>query len=167
MVVVLPEDPVTAAEGMLLDLCLHHEEAAHRLSHELDPELVSNTPTGRALNDLLAHCAQGEWEASRELLLENVGDYASPLVTKALNNPELDADLAPDKVEACYRDCYNCLRYHAVGRKIAALEQQARNTDDRDARREIYKQLFDLDRERKQYEKGASSAPPAAEAGPA
>ncbi len=148
------EDPVVKAEGDLLDLCLHHRDYAAQLQAELDAEIISTTPTGRALNDLLAYTAQGEWDIAGDLLLEDMLQYNSPRLNKALNDPVYHKDVERRKLQTCYADCLGRIMMNYYNQRIAELEAELREIDDPDERRNRNRELMQLYKERKQRGKG-------------
>ncbi len=145
------KSPVIEAETHLLDLCLYHEAYATRLESELNPEIISDSPVGGVLNDLLAFTAQGEWDLAREMFGDDLAKYNCPELIRALNQPDFGPDVDQKRLETAYVGCFNTImRVYYEGR-IREKEQQQRTSQDPDEKRSLFTELIELDRRRKQF----------------
>ena len=138
---------ITNAEAYLLDLCLNHEDYAVKLENEIDIECLSNDPTGRALNDLLAITTKGEWRMSRDIL----SDYDCPELVRALNDPIFGPDSDSCDRDACFSRCVKTIMLGYLSEQMRLKQDEEQETDDPERKREIMMELLDLDTKVRKY----------------
>lgn len=143
--------PVVEAEAHLLDLCLCHESYANRLDQELDSSTISQSPVGRALNDVLAYTSQGEWSLARQTIIDNIASYDSPAVIRVLNSPEYGPETEEQRLDECYDGCLRTVLRTHYQQLIAAKEIEYRNVSDPQAKRQIFSELDKLDRQLRKF----------------
>ena len=140
------------AEAHLLDLCLYHQSYPQQLLEELPSEYLSQSPVGQALNEVLAHTAQGEWENVREMLLEQMAERNCPELNKALMEPAFGPETEPRKLELCYLECVGRIMCHHLDKKISALKQELSTIKDAAEKSEKRRECYELSDERKKYQ---------------
>jgi DNA primase len=86
----------------LLDLALHFEPVAQELLEELPPELIADTPVGKALNLVLAETATGEWPRAANALSGRQDLVVCPEVARVLIESG-HRGLDPDRAEGSQR----------------------------------------------------------------
>lgn len=117
----------------LLDLAVHFEAVAQELQDELPPELIPETPVGKALNLVLAETAAGEWSRAATVLSGRQDLIVCPEVARVLVESAhrgLDPERAPEgqRAEASRRlhlaaaDCVCGLRLEAITARLKEIE---------------------------------------------
>jgi DNA primase len=119
----------------LLDLAVHFEAVAQELLDELPPELIPDTPVGKALNLVLAGTAAGEWSRSANALSGRQDLVVCPEVARVLvesGHRGLDPERASaeQRAEASKRlhqaaaDCVDVLRLDVIEARLKDIEAQ-------------------------------------------
>ncbi len=128
LAVPLQRDPALTS---LLDLALHFEPVARQLVDELPPDLVPDTPLGRALNRVLAATAAGEWSGAADAVAADQDLVVCPEVGRVLVQSEYadlaDPDAAPasrpeERLERLYRAAAECI----ARRELDVIEAELR-----------------------------------------
>jgi DNA primase len=83
----------------LLDLAVHFEAVAQELLEELPPELIPDSPVGKALNLVLAETAAGEWSQSANTLSGRQDLVVCPEIARILVESG-HRGLDPERAEA-------------------------------------------------------------------
>jgi hypothetical protein len=116
-----PSMGIRHAEKTLLEIALVSEETANKLGQELPLEKLSQTPIGKALNELINCSLNGEWENARSHLSDFERENPSPALSKIL----LQEDPYKDKqVAKAVADCLKVINEHYKKLKLADLMQQ-------------------------------------------
>ncbi len=111
------------AEIILLELVVYHEKYAVRLLKDLPLEYISNSAVGRALNEILAHTEQGEWQEAVSVLAQKMGDYQSEDINKVMNDPNLVVDMRSEKLERIYiLNLYRNFLFRKVKKKMKDIQ---------------------------------------------
>lgn len=147
--------PEIKAEAVLLDLALHHQSFADRLLGELPPSMISDTPVGHALNEILAYASQGEWEHAEDFLIQPTtdGHPLHPLVAKALFNPDFDQIKDPRQLDKACNDCLWQIKNRYLTTQINQLRAKMRQESSRTERQALQQQILDRTRERQKLKR--------------
>lgn len=129
-----PNDIQAKTEAVLLALALHHGTYANRMLEELPKKYISATPAGRALNEVLAHTEQGEWNEARDILRDQLGEYDSKLVNQALLGREYDENADKNTLKKAYEDCHRKLLTIGKQKELRALDEQIKVASPEDRR---------------------------------
>ncbi len=85
------------AEETLLALALNFEDVCLRLSEELSNEMISCTPIGKALNELINLTINGEWKNANASLAKINSECSDSRLSMFLAAPEFSMDLIGSK----------------------------------------------------------------------
>ncbi|MFA6716023.1 MAG: hypothetical protein WCS27_11650, partial [Victivallaceae bacterium] len=135
-------DIIRHAEKTLLETALESEETAERLTNELPPEQLSQTPVGKALNELLNCTLNGEWEHAREHLSAFERENPSPDLSKVLFQEESYDNRRAAKAVP---DCLRAISEHYRKLELTALMQKLR-TAAPEEKTELMKKLQELNK---------------------
>ena len=97
--------------------------------------LISETETGRALNEVLGHAAQGSWEEAEGALTSRSADFAT--LTRVLCEPTYGPETDAKLLAKAYSDCLRSLRRAASETAYRELQEQLKVATGRDEKREI------------------------------
>jgi DNA primase len=115
---------VKHAEKTLLEVALASEEAAGRLANELPAERLSQSPIGKALNELVNCTLNGEWEHAGEHLSAFERENPSPDLSKTLFDEKVyDKRQAAKAVD----DCLKAINEHYKKLALTDLMQKLRS----------------------------------------
>ena len=133
------------AEKTLLEVALTSAEIAGTLSHELPAEKISQTPIGRALNELINCTLNGEWEHVNEHLTDFERENPSRVLSEVL----LGSSKPYSKREAqkSLTDCLETMNTHYEKVKMTVLMQRLREAAP-EQRHEIMRELQELTRKK-------------------
>jgi DNA primase len=144
---------ILEAEGQLLDLCLNHEPFARELEGKLPHERISRSPAGKALNDLLAYTAQGEWDLSKEIFSNDLAAHGCPELIRAINDPVFGSDRDPRDLRSCFDGCVKTLTEEFVALRVKKKEAELNSCTDPAKKREILTEVLELEKELRNYRK--------------
>ena len=123
--VVSPEAPpqkpvdrvIMKAEEMLLELALDHGTIGKQLAEQLPAEMISDSPVGKALNEVIAMTLNGEWEDAEDMLIAKFTHSPNPAITRILTAPSLhseDPEKQHDMQQKAFSDCISKIKkFHA------------------------------------------------------
>jgi len=115
------------AEALLLELVLTHGVIAKRLSDELPHSMISTSPVGKALNEVIAMTLNGEWEYAEAKLTSNLSLNPSPEISAALTSPGIhsdDKEKIHEMQEKALRDCLVKIKKYYADIELKAIMQQ-------------------------------------------
>lgn len=147
------------AELTLLDLALHHGFLAHELVNRLSPDVVSDTPIGRALNQVIACAAQGEWSGAADEIAGDQELAGNPHIARILvetNFSRFDPEHAEERKRLemeqvllrAMGDCLSQLERDRIEERTRAVQMALVNETDPEKVRELQAELMDLMRQR-------------------
>lgn len=132
--------PLAEAEKLLLELAIHFPATGSMLIDQLPPDIISDTPIGRALDEAVKAALDGD----SEHLVERLND-----LERENHDPELSAILADetiyeeDHLEKAVSDCIaNIKRFHHKQR-LAELKAQLVVTIDPEEKSALFKALVE------------------------
>ncbi len=142
------------AEIILLELAIYDEKYAGRLLKDLPLEYISDNAVGRALNEILAHTEQGEWQEAVSSLAENMGKYQSEDINKVINDPNLGANIKPIKLESDYiLNLYQKFLLGRVKRKINDIQIRINQASSESELAKLKNEIAKLYEERRRFSK--------------
>ncbi|MFA4945679.1 MAG: DNA primase [Lentisphaeria bacterium] len=152
-------DVAAKCQAMLLDIALRDEAAARHLAAALPHDLLADTPTGRALNTVLALAMEGEWAGAGQLLMQEPELAADPAVGRAVLStdfvPPPGAELGGDefrfyqqRVRRAMGDCLARLEGEQLTHRLAALKTRLATEPDPEAQAELSREFAELTRRR-------------------
>lgn len=145
------------AEAVLLDIVLHHQSYAEKLEQELPLHYISDSKIGRALNEVLAHTTQGEWDMAEEHMRESMTTIGDPQLSKAIISPDFGPDADHRAIEKAYQDCRNRIMKHYVEEEIHELQDQLTKVQQKDEQQVLMRQIIKLQAKRRELLPGASA----------
>ncbi len=132
-------------ESILLQLAVHHQRWAQQLIDELPVSMISQTPSGRALNEVLAMAEQGEWSDAADVLAGKLADYDSGEVGKALFDPDFGRDCESRKLSKAYADClYRGILIPGIDRTMVDLQTKMQASASRAERTAMQRKIITL-----------------------
>jgi len=133
----LPTD-IIHAEEVLLEIALASQNVSLRLSQELPPEMISDSPVGHALNEIISLTMNGEWQDASAHLgsmeHEKHDPKVSQILTKECSYPE-------DKLEKAVNECIAAIKKYFKEKKKSEVLNQLRNSTTPEEKQELLKQL--------------------------
>ncbi|MFA7230526.1 MAG: DNA primase [Victivallaceae bacterium] len=133
----LPQNLIHAEET-LLKLALNQEEIATRLSAELPPESITDTPVGKALNELINLSLNGEWSSARIHLSELERNSQNAKLSMILSSED---KFPGDKTEKAFLECIASIRLHYLTNQKNEVMAQLRMAQTTEEKQELMKQL--------------------------
>jgi DNA primase len=125
---IVVEDPREAPLGVLLEIAAHHVWAAEELMVQLPPARAAGIAVGEALNLLLAHTQQDEWEEGVQMVFRP-GETAPEILERWLR-PYFNKDRAREEVNQALGDCLRRLRLLEIEAERTALNGKMAATAD-------------------------------------
>ena len=119
------DSAVVKAEETLLELALAHGTVGKRLSEELPSEMISKTPVGKVLEQVIQLTLIGEWENATQELLENLHEKPSPVISRILTKPN---EYDHEQQEKAVSDCVKIIRKSHIQNEINILKNKLQNT---------------------------------------
>ena len=122
---------IMKAEEMLLELALAHGTIGKQLAEQLPAEMISDTPVGKALNDVIAMTLNGEWEDAENMLIAKFTHSPNPMITRILTAPSLhsdDPEKAHEKQQKALSDCISKIKKFYAKRALENLLQKIANS---------------------------------------
>ncbi len=146
-------------EATLLDLALHFEFVAHLLAERIQPDSISNTPVGRALNTVLALSSQGEWQLADKELVKDHQFSENPVVARLLAETDfklMDPARVEDELQEKARaqllqaaeDCLQRLELQRIEARLQQLPHLLAEEQDAAKARELQCEFADLIRQK-------------------
>jgi DNA primase len=131
---------IRKAEETLLELSLTHGTIAKQLESELPARMISNTPVGKALEQVILFTVNGEWEFAEKHLRTEQMNLESPDTTlsKILNAPHEHTHAFQEKAAS---DCIKLIKSYQIQLEIDHLLQKIKNTDSADDKKTMLKQF--------------------------
>lgn len=117
------DNVVRKAEETLLELALSHGVIGKQLAEQLPVEMVSDTPVGIALNEVIAMTLNGEWEQAEESLLAKFTHAPNPTITRILTAPVFDNDDS-EKQQKALSDCISKIKKFHARQVLENLQQR-------------------------------------------
>ena len=141
--ILLTADPAVAdAEKTLLELSILHGTVGRRLEEELPPEMISNTPIGKALNLAISQTMNGEWENINNELSLLLNDYPDSDLSSILSNP---TKLAKNyDFDNSVTQCITKIKLYHLEKEIKELFRQIANITDTETKKKIAKKATQL-----------------------
>ncbi len=139
------------AEGVLLELALHHGIFAHKMLEELPLEYITDSPTGRALNEVLAHTEQGEWSDASKIVLDSLAKYPSKDITKALFDPEFGPNTSKDTLRKAYADSLYQRVKDEINKRMNDLQQEISQLKTREEKNKLQRKLIDFRKQKDRH----------------
>lgn len=121
---------ILKAEETLLELALSHGTIGKRLAEQLPVEMISNTPVGQALNQVIAMTLNGEWEDAEDVLLKQVTHKPNSTITRILTSPSLhvdDSEKTHEIHEKALNDCIRKIKKFHAKSFLNKLQQKIAN----------------------------------------
>lgn len=126
-----PQKPVNKAvlnaEEVLLELALSHGTIGKQLAEQLPAEMISDTPVGKALNEVIAMTLNGEWKEVEDTLIAKFSHAPNPTITRILTSPSLKSK-DPEKIhevqEKALNDCINTIKKFYAKLALDNLQRQ-------------------------------------------
>ena len=111
------------AEIILLEFAVYYKEYAERLLNDLPLRYLSGGTVGSALNEMLAHTEQGEWQEGVSALIKDMGEHQSQDINKVINDPDLGTDMRSEKLERIYiKNLYEKFLFRKVKAKMKEIQ---------------------------------------------
>jgi DNA primase len=151
----IPAD-IIHAEETLLALSLNFEDVCLRLSADLSTEMISLTPIGKALNELIKLTINGEWSNANASLAKINSECSDARLSMFLAAPEFSMDLIgskqsmaltkdPAKLEAnkhkAVSDNIAAIKKYFYEKQRTELMNRLRNASTTEEKQELMKQL--------------------------
>lgn len=141
---------------LLLELALLSASAAERVARNVPHDLVGETPVGEALNLVLGHVEQGEWQEGVLDLRRRDDLLANPDIGKILlsdRHVKLDPERAEEgnhrntailRLTKAIEDCLRHLRLQHLDQRLAANQQAQVTETDPETARQLQREHFEL-----------------------
>jgi DNA primase len=133
----LPADIIHAEEA-LLEIALASQNVSLRLSHELPPEMISASPVGRALNEIISLTMNGEWQDAAAHLGSREHEKHDPKVSLILTK---ECSYQEEKIEKAVNECIAAIKKYFKEKKKSEVLNQLRNSTTPEAKQALLKQL--------------------------
>ena len=140
---------ILKTEEILLELALSHGTVGKQLAEQLPSEMISDTPVGKALNDVIAMTINGEWEDAEGMLIARLADIPDPAISRILTAPSLyseDSGKAHEKQQKALSDCISKIKKFHIKLTLDNLLQQIA-TSTGEAKIELLKQYQEKKKE--------------------
>jgi DNA primase len=115
------------AELILLELALSHGTVGKRLEQELEPGLLTDQPSGRALETVIRMTLEGEWERSSDAILAMFSNAPDPAISRILTAPNT---YDHEQQEKAIDDCIRTIRQSILKVDIERLTKELRGDGD-------------------------------------
>ncbi|MBT3376363.1 MAG: DNA primase [Lentisphaerae bacterium] len=159
----MPLSLADQAELTLLDLAIHHGFLAHELVDRLPPESVSGTPIGKALNQVIACAAQGEWSEAADQLTGDLQLASNPHIARILvetNFGRFDPEHTEEKrrlemesvLQKAMEDCLNQLSRDRLEQRTRTVQMALVSETDPEKVRQLQTEFMQLVREKQQMQ---------------
>jgi hypothetical protein len=140
---------------MLMELALLSSGAAQLVAPRVPHDLIGESPVGQALNLVLAHVEEGDWQEGLNELRRRDDLLANPDVGRILlshQHDQLDPEVAVEKdrpavqqrLERAIADCVCHLRLTQLDSRIAENQQAQALAPDSDTARQLQREHFEL-----------------------
>ncbi len=115
---------VAHAEYTLLELIINFERIGNQLAHELPSEILSNTAVGKALNEILSSCLNGEREHLIDNLVKLQRETPDPALSQLLaKETSFNESQLKKAVDECVSEIKRNQRYQHETKLLAKLRQ--------------------------------------------
>jgi DNA primase len=132
---------VMHAEKTLLELALKFEKIGNRLAEELPPEDISQSVIGKALNELINTCLNGEWEHAAAHLNNFERENHSPELSLLLAS---ESTYNKEKAEKAVEECLTAIKKHYADQQKNELMNKLRQAITTEEKQALMKQLLEL-----------------------
>ncbi len=150
---------------MLMELALLSATVAQQVLPAVPHDLIGETPVGEALNLVLAHVEEGDWQEGVNELRRRDDLLANPDIGRLLlshQHDQLDPERADEKSVAKVRqlldkaiaDCVIHLRLRQVESRLAANQQAQAVATDSETARQLQREHFELILEKQKLRQG-------------
>lgn len=146
------DESIRIAEETLLELALSHGTVAKRLDEELPPEMVSQSPVGKALEKIVQLTINGEWELAADAIAKSLTENPDSTLSRILASPSAFNHIQQEKAVS---DCISRIKIHHIKKdlnelkkQITALPADADNTALYSAYQTKRKELLELERKK-------------------
>jgi len=140
---------------LLMELALLSEAVARQVAPAVPHDLIGETPVGEALNLVLAHVEEGDWQEGVNELRRRDDLLANPDIGRLLlshHNDQLDPERAGKKdvakaqqlLEKAIADCVGKLRLSQIDLRLATNQQAQALATDSDNARQLQREHFEL-----------------------
>lgn len=117
------DNVVRKAEETLLELALSHGTIGKQLAEQLPVEMVSDTPVGNALNEVIAMTLNGEWEDAEDTLIKKFTHAPNPVITRILTAPVFNPE-DYEKQQKAFSDCISKIKKFHAKQALDSLQQR-------------------------------------------